>query len=122
MPSTRMHLSLPPSPIHTQNTCTRARTHALSWRTLHNARVATPPPPRCRPLSTTEQSKYAAAMDDGGSTGRKRVAMPGAADPAKGPDMLAWRPEVRVPQFVPRGGMAQENRVKGSTLRGGLGV
>ncbi|GFR42717.1 hypothetical protein Agub_g3641 [Astrephomene gubernaculifera] len=72
---------------------------------------------RFKPLTEVEQVKYSRAFDDRGTRGRKTVPMPGGDDPSKGPDLLHWRPEVRVGQFVPHGGLAQEGRVKGSTLR-----
>ncbi len=49
--------------------------------------------------------------------------MPGSNVFGKGPDMLAWRPEQAVGQFVPYGKLAQEGRapvkpgVQGGTMQ-----
>ena len=79
-----------------------------------------PPSPARRPLSEAETGKYAKAFDDSGSRGRKALPVPGTDALSKGKslDLLMWKPDLRVAQFVPRGGLAQENRTKGSTLRG----
>ncbi|GIL63833.1 hypothetical protein Vafri_17825 [Volvox africanus] len=74
-----------------------------------------------KPLTGDEQVKYRRAFDDTGIHGRRVLEIPGSQDPAKGPDMLYWKPEMRVAQFVPHGGLAQEGRVKGSKLRGPKG-
>ncbi|EFJ53000.1 hypothetical protein VOLCADRAFT_120136 [Volvox carteri f. nagariensis] len=74
-----------------------------------------------KPLTGDEQAKYRRAFDDTGIHGRRVVPVPGSDDPAKGPDMLQWKPEARVAQFVPRGGLAQEGRIKASKLRGAKG-
>lgn len=71
----------------------------------------------CRPLTDNEKTRYRHAVDDGRVTGRKPLAAPGSADPMKGPDMLAWRPEVRIASFVPHGKLAQENRFARGTSR-----
>lgn len=68
-----------------------------------------------KPLTDTEQAKWSQAFDDRGARGRRTVEAPGAEDPAKS-DMLQWRPNVRLGQFVPHGGLAQENRIRGSTV------
>ncbi|PNG99591.1 hypothetical protein TSOC_014627, partial [Tetrabaena socialis] len=71
-----------------------------------------------KPLTDTEQTKYGKAFDDSGRQGgRRSLPVPGSSDPAKGADLLQWRPEVRLGQFVPRGGLAQEGRARGATLR-----
>ncbi len=73
-----------------------------------------------RPLTDSETSKYAKAFDDSGSRGRKPLPVPGSDEASKGVkpvDLLMWTPDIRVGSFVPRGGLAQETRVKGSTLR-----
>ncbi|EFJ42406.1 hypothetical protein VOLCADRAFT_97481 [Volvox carteri f. nagariensis] len=74
-----------------------------------------------KPLTGDEQAKYRRAFDDTGIHGRRVVPLPGSDDPVKGPDMLQWKPEARVAQFVPRGGLAQEGRIKASKLRGAKG-
>ncbi|GLC33993.1 hypothetical protein PLESTB_000826500 [Pleodorina starrii] len=76
---------------------------------------------RYRPLTDDEQVKYRRAFDDTGIHGRRVVQVPGSQDPAKGPDMLYWKPDMRVAQFVPHGGLAQEGRLKGAKLRGTTG-
>eukprot|EP00198_Chlamydomonas_reinhardtii_P009640 XP_001698977.1 predicted protein [Chlamydomonas reinhardtii] len=73
-----------------------------------------------RPLSNGEQGKYAKAFDDRGTRGRRQLHTPGDADPAK-EALLTWKPEMRVGQFVKNGGLAQENRVRGHTLRATAG-
>ncbi|KAG2482728.1 hypothetical protein HYH03_018359 [Edaphochlamys debaryana] len=47
-----------------------------------------------RPLGEVEAAKYGRAFDDRGTTGRRTLAQPGSVDPAKGPDLLQWKPEV----------------------------
>jgi hypothetical protein len=69
-----------------------------------------------RPLSEVEKDRTARCFDDGRVQGRRAVAAPGAGA-AEAEQLLAWRPNVRVGQFVPRGGLAQEGRYKNSTLR-----
>ncbi|KAG2423409.1 hypothetical protein HXX76_015374 [Chlamydomonas incerta] len=73
-----------------------------------------------RALSSSEQGKYAKAFDDRGTRGRRQLHTPGDADPAK-ESLLTWKPEMRVGQFVKNGGLAQENRVRGHTLRATAG-
>ncbi len=62
---------------------------------------------------------YAKAVDDGKVTGRRHMDIPGSEAFGKGADMLAWRPEHAVGQFVPYAKLAQEGRSTKPGVPGG---
>lgn len=65
-----------------------------------------------KPLSQVESTAMGRAFDDGKITARGRPAvLPGSEGPGKGIDMLHWKADTRIGNFVRYGGLAQEGRV-----------
>ncbi|KAG1656324.1 hypothetical protein FOA52_006655 [Chlamydomonas sp. UWO 241] len=61
-----------------------------------------------RPLADAEKSALAKGYDDGRHHERRHNQAPGQDGPQTGPDMLAWKPEVRVGTYIPFAGLAQQ--------------
>ena len=63
-----------------------------------------------KPLAVSEATTLSRSYDDSRHYSKRHVPVPQSGGPTQGPQMLHWRPETRIAQFVPHGGLAQVAR------------